>query len=69
MNKPERLFPLPLFMFKLLGYLLKKSPEINRLLGSLIVDTSHTRKVLGWKPLLSLEEGLEKTIHWYLKNL
>lgn len=69
MNKPERLFPLPLFMFKLLGYLLRKSPEINRLLGSLIVDTSHTRKVLGWKPLLSLEEGLEKTIHWYLKNL
>ena len=69
MNKPERLFPLPLFMFKLSGYLLRKSPEINRLLGSLIVDTSHTHKVLGWKPLLSLEEGLEKTIHWYLKNL
>jgi nucleoside-diphosphate-sugar epimerase len=62
MNKPERLFPLPLFIFKLLGYLMRKSSEINRLLGSLIVDTSHTRKVLSWKPTLSLDEGLEKTV-------
>jgi nucleoside-diphosphate-sugar epimerase len=69
MNKPERLFPLPLFIFKLLGYLMRKSSEINRLLGSLIVDTSHTRKVLSWKPTLSLDEGLEKTVYWYLKNL
>ena len=69
MNKPERLFPLPLFIFKLLGYLLRKSPEINRLLGSLIVDTSHTRKVLGWKPAVNIEEGLKKTVNWYLKNL
>ena len=69
MNKSERLFPLPLFIFKLLGHLLRKPSEINRLLGSLTVDTSHARKVLGWKPILSLEEGLEKTIHWYLKNL
>ena len=69
MNKPERLFPLPLFMFKLLGNLLRKSSEINRLLGSLIVDTSHTRRVLGWKPKFSLENSLEKTVYWYLKNL
>jgi UDP-glucose 4-epimerase len=69
MNKPERLFPLPLFIFKLLGYLLRKSPEIDRLLGSLIVDTSHTRKVLGWKPVVNIEEGLKKTVNWYLKNL
>ena len=69
MNKQERLFSLPLFIFKLLGYLLGKSPEINRLLGSLIVDTSHTHKVLGWKPIVNTEEGLKKTVNWYLKNL
>jgi UDP-glucose 4-epimerase len=69
MYKPERLFPLPLFFFKLLGQLMRKSSEINRLLDSLIVDTSHTRKVLSWKPKISLEEGLQKTVHWYLKKL
>lgn len=23
---------------------------------------------LGWKPLISLDEGIKSTIHWYLKN-
>jgi GDP-L-fucose synthase len=23
---------------------------------------------LGWKPLISLDEGINSTIHWYLKN-
>jgi nucleoside-diphosphate-sugar epimerase len=69
MNKPERLFPLPLFFFKLLGTLIGKSSEVNRLLGSLKIDISHARNVLGWKPIINLEEGLKKTVNWYLKNL
>ena len=26
------------------------------------------RKVLGWKPDVTLEQGIEKTIDWYLAN-
>lgn len=26
------------------------------------------RKILGWKPKYTLEEGLKKTIEWYVKN-
>ena len=63
------LFFLPLIIFKLLGTLMGKSSEVDRLLGSLTIDISHTRNVLGWKPIVNLEEGLKKTVNWYLKNL
>lgn len=32
------------------------------------IDASKLNKELGWKPSLTFEEGLEKTIDWYLKN-
>jgi dTDP-glucose 4,6-dehydratase len=32
------------------------------------IDSSKLRKELGWKPSLQFEEGLEKTIDWYLEN-
>ncbi len=32
------------------------------------IDASKIEKELGWKPSLQFEEGLEKTIDWYLDN-
>ena len=32
------------------------------------IDASKTMKELGWKPSLQFEEGLEKTVDWYLSN-
>jgi len=32
------------------------------------IDASKINKELGWKPSVTFEEGLEKTINWYLKN-
>lgn len=32
------------------------------------IDSSKIQKELGWKPSLQFEEGLEKTIDWYLAN-
>lgn len=31
-------------------------------------DTSKLRRLLGWEPKLSFEEGLERTIRWYRDN-
>jgi dTDP-glucose 4,6-dehydratase len=32
------------------------------------IDASKLNRELGWKPSLTFEEGLEKTIEWYLEN-
>lgn len=32
------------------------------------IDASKINKELGWKPSVTFEEGLEKTIDWYLNN-
>ncbi|MCK0158132.1 dTDP-glucose 4,6-dehydratase [Cellulophaga sp. F20128] len=32
------------------------------------IDASKIKKDLGWEPSVTFEEGLEKTIDWYLKN-
>jgi dTDP-glucose 4,6-dehydratase len=31
-------------------------------------DASKAARVLGWRPKLSFEEGLDRTITWYLQN-
>ena len=50
------------------GSLLGKRPEVNRLLGSLAVDVSKNRDLLGWKPPVSVEDGLKETMQWFLKE-
>lgn len=32
------------------------------------IDSSKIMTELGWKPSLEFEEGLEKTVDWYLEN-
>ncbi|MGO4770977.1 dTDP-glucose 4,6-dehydratase [Flavobacterium sp. W22_SRS_FK3] len=32
------------------------------------IDATKINKELGWKPSVTFEEGLEKTINWYLNN-
>ncbi|HRR62368.1 MAG TPA: GDP-mannose 4,6-dehydratase, partial [Paludibacteraceae bacterium] len=32
------------------------------------IDSSKLQKELGWKPSVNFEEGLEKTVEWYLEN-
>lgn len=32
------------------------------------IDSTRISNELGWKPSLQFEEGLEKTVDWYLSN-
>lgn len=32
------------------------------------IDSTKQQKELGWEPSLQFEEGIEKTVRWYLEN-
>ena len=32
------------------------------------IDSSKLKNELGWEPSLQFEEGIEKTVRWYLEN-
>ena len=65
LGKPARLFSLPMFMLRLAGIITGKSKKIERLTGSLTVDSSKIRKELGWDPPFTLDQGLKQTAEWY----
>ncbi|OXY81887.1 UDP-glucose 4-epimerase family protein [Oceanimonas doudoroffii] len=60
MDTPCRLVPVPVGLLQLGATMLGKKAMAQRLLGSLQVDISKARKVLGWEPPLSVEQGLKR---------
>ncbi len=65
LGRPARLFYMPAWALDLAGRVLGKHDMINRLIGSLEVNTAHIRERLGWQPPYSLDDGLKTTIGWY----
>jgi nucleoside-diphosphate-sugar epimerase len=60
MGKPARLIPVPPSLLMLGATVLGKQAVAQRLLGSLQVDISKARRLLGWQPPVSVEEGLRR---------
>jgi nucleoside-diphosphate-sugar epimerase len=66
MGRQVRLVSVPVSLLYLAGTLSGRRAEIGRLCGSLAVDISETRSQLDWTPSVTLQEGLERTVAWYL---
>lgn len=60
MGKPARLIPVPAGLLMAGATVLGKKAVAQRLLGSLQVDISKARDLLGWEPPVSVEEGLRR---------
>ncbi|KVP78397.1 NAD-dependent dehydratase [Burkholderia ubonensis] len=65
LGKPARLFPVPTGVLRALGRLTGRSAAIDRLTGSLQLDTGRIRRVLDWRPPYTTRQGLEATAAWY----
>lgn len=61
-NRAPRLFPLPIGYIELLAKLLSKQEIAKRLLTSLSVDITKTCSLLDWRPVVSVDEGLKKSV-------
>jgi nucleoside-diphosphate-sugar epimerase len=62
MGKKAFLIPIPGFMLEYCAALLGKRAVVQRLCGSLQVDIEKTRRLLGWTPPLTLDQGLQKVV-------
>lgn len=58
-NVAQRLLPIPVLWIRTVARLLGKRAVADRLLGSSVVDSSKARDLLGWKPVVSMDEQLK----------
>ncbi len=69
-NKPYKLS----YMIKLIENNLGKKAEYNYKpfhkadIDATWANISEAKKILNWSPKISLEEGIKKTVDWYLEN-
>lgn len=61
-GKKTRLIPVPVWLMTFVAKLVGKSDVANRLFGSLQVDNSKARDLLGWQPLVTMDEQLKKMV-------
>ena len=65
MGRPARLVPVPAPILLAGATLCGKRLAAQRLLGSLRVDISKARQVLGWRPPFGMEEELKRTVSFW----
>ena len=61
LGRPARLLPVPASWLSAAARIMGRQALATRLCGSLQVDTSKARTVLGWLPPDTVDEGLRKT--------
>ena len=62
MQKSSHVFPFPIPLLKLIGFIFGRHKEIKQILGSLQIDIKYTCDTLNWKPPLSIMEGIKRMI-------
>lgn len=68
LGKPARLLPVPAALLESAAAMLGKKNVAQRLCGSLQVDISKTRELLGWVPPVSVDQALRMTADHYLAH-
>ena len=65
LERPAHLFNVPPGLIRLGGTLCGKAKAVERLLGSLSLDSRAIRRELAWIPPFTLSQGLRETDCWY----
>jgi nucleoside-diphosphate-sugar epimerase len=65
MSRPAFLFPMPYQLLYATAVLVGKASVLDKVSGTLQVDSSFARKTLGWNQPFPLYQGLEDAAVWY----
>lgn len=68
LGKPARLFPIPTRIMSGVAAMIGKRAMADRIFGSLQVDISKNRKLLGWEPPVTLDKALGLTAQHFLDS-
>ena len=68
LGKPARLIPVPASLLEAGAALLGRRDMAQRLCGSLQVDISKAKTLLGWSPPISVDEGLRQAAQGFLEG-
>lgn len=68
LGKPVRLFQVPVVVLETLAKMVGKQSIAQRLCGSLQIDITKTRQVLGWTPPMSVDDGLRKAAAGFMES-
>ena len=63
--KQTQMFSVPEGLLRSVARLVGKSSAVDRLFGSLYLDSTKIQSELGWSPPFTLQEGLQATAKWY----
>ena len=66
LGRPARLLPVPAGALRVVAAAVGKADFAQRLCGSLQVDVSHTRRLLGWAPVVRLDDALADTARQFI---
>lgn len=65
MGRRPMLLPVPEGLLRICANSIGMRSAFNKLVATLQVDISETRRILEWSPPVSLTEGLTRTAKWY----
>jgi UDP-glucose 4-epimerase len=65
LHRPARLLPVPAAWLGWGAALLRRPQQLRQLCASLQVDIGKTQQLLGWRPVVSVDEGLEYAVKGY----
>jgi nucleoside-diphosphate-sugar epimerase len=68
LDKPARLLPVSEWLLTLAASVLGKQSVVQRICGSLQVDITKNRDLLGWIPPVSMDEAMRQTAGYYLEK-
>ncbi len=68
LGEKSRLLPVPVGLMEFVAKLAGKESVTNRLFGSSQVDSSKALDMLGWRPVITMDEQLKTTATAWLKE-
>lgn len=69
LQRPARLLPCPTILLRMAGKALRQEGTIDRLVGTLQVNSQRIRHELQWTPPYSLAQGMQETANWFRSEI